>query len=36
VQINLTIPGGLGTGDVPLVATVGGSQTPSTVVIALQ
>jgi uncharacterized protein (TIGR03437 family) len=36
VQINLTIPGGLGTGDVPLVATVGGSQTPSTVVISLQ
>jgi uncharacterized protein (TIGR03437 family) len=36
VQINLTIPGGLGTGDIPLVATVGGSQTPSTVVISLQ
>ena len=28
-QINLTVPAGLGTGDVPLVATVGGSQTPS-------
>jgi uncharacterized protein (TIGR03437 family) len=36
VQINLTIPGGQGTGDVPLVATVGGAQTPSGVVITLQ
>jgi uncharacterized protein (TIGR03437 family) len=36
VQINLTIPGGLGTGDIPLVATVGGVPTPSTVVISLQ
>jgi hypothetical protein len=34
VQIDLTIPGGLGTGDVPLVAAVGGSQTLSTVVIS--
>jgi uncharacterized protein (TIGR03437 family) len=35
-QINLTIPPGLGTGDVSLLATVGGVQTPSTVVISLQ
>ena len=35
-QINLTIPAGLGTGDVPIVATVGGVQTPSIVVISLQ
>jgi uncharacterized protein (TIGR03437 family) len=35
-QINLTIPASLGTGDVPLVAAVGGSQTPSGVVISLQ
>jgi uncharacterized protein (TIGR03437 family) len=35
-QINLTVPAGLGTGDVPLVATVGGVQTPPTVVISLQ
>ena len=35
-QINLTIPAGLGTGDVPLVAAVGGAQTPSTVVISLK
>jgi uncharacterized protein (TIGR03437 family) len=35
-QINVTIPAGLGTGDVPLVATLGGVQTPSTVVISLQ
>ena len=35
-QINLTIPAGLGTGDVRLVATVGGAQTPATVVISLQ
>jgi uncharacterized protein (TIGR03437 family) len=35
-QINLTVPAGLGTGDVPLVASVGGVQTPPTVVISLQ
>jgi uncharacterized protein (TIGR03437 family) len=35
-QLNLTIPSGLGTGDVPLLATVGGIQTPSGVVISLQ
>jgi uncharacterized protein (TIGR03437 family) len=35
-QINLTVPADLGTGDVPLVATVAGAQTPSTVVISLQ
>jgi uncharacterized protein (TIGR03437 family) len=35
-QINLTVPAGLGTGDVPLVATVGGVQTPPYVVISLQ
>jgi uncharacterized protein (TIGR03437 family) len=35
-QINLTVPTGLGTDDVPLVATVGGVQTPSYVVISLQ
>ena len=35
-QINLTVPAGLGTGDVPLVATVGGTQTQSGVVISLQ
>jgi uncharacterized protein (TIGR03437 family) len=35
-QINLTIPPGLGTGDVSLQATVGGVQTPSGVVISLQ
>lgn len=35
-QINFIVPAGLGTGDVPLVATVGGGQTPSTVVISLQ
>ena len=35
-QINLTIPQGLGTGDKPLAATVGGAQTQSFVVIALQ
>jgi uncharacterized protein (TIGR03437 family) len=35
-QINLTVPTGLGTGDVPLVATVGGAQTPTGVVISLQ
>jgi uncharacterized protein (TIGR03437 family) len=35
-QINLTVPEGLGAGDVSLVATVGGKQTPPTVVISLQ
>jgi uncharacterized protein (TIGR03437 family) len=35
-QINLTIPAGLGTGDVPLVAAVAGSQTQTGVVISLQ
>src|SRR5580704_3956117 len=35
-QVNLTIQEGLGTGDVSLVATVGGKQTPPTVVISLQ
>jgi uncharacterized protein (TIGR03437 family) len=35
-QINLTVPAGLGTGDVSLVATVGGAQTPPYVVISLQ
>jgi len=35
-QINLTLPAGLGTGDVPLVATVGGVRTPSGAVISLQ
>jgi uncharacterized protein (TIGR03437 family) len=35
-QINLIVPAGLGTGDVSLVATVGGVQTPSSVVISLQ
>jgi uncharacterized protein (TIGR03437 family) len=35
-QINLTIPAGLGTGDVSLQSTVGGVQTPSGVVISLQ
>ena len=35
-QINLTVPDVLGTGDVPLVAIVGGSQTPPNVVISLQ
>jgi hypothetical protein len=34
-QINLTVPAGLGTGDVSLQATVGGVQTPSGVVISL-
>ncbi len=36
IQINLTVPAGLGTGDVPLVATVGGVQTQPVVVISLQ
>jgi uncharacterized protein (TIGR03437 family) len=35
-QINLTVPSGLGTGDVSLQATVGGVQTPLGVVISLQ
>jgi len=35
-QINLVVPSGLGTGDVSLVATVGGVQTPAGVVISLQ
>jgi uncharacterized protein (TIGR03437 family) len=35
-QLNLTIPSGLGTGDVSLQGVVGGVQTPSGVVISLQ
>jgi uncharacterized protein (TIGR03437 family) len=35
-QINLTLPAGLGTGDVPLLATVGGVETPSDIAISLQ
>jgi uncharacterized protein (TIGR03437 family) len=35
-QINLTIPAGLGTGDQPLLATVGGVSTQSFVVLSLQ
>jgi uncharacterized protein (TIGR03437 family) len=35
-QINLTVPAGLGTGDVPLAASVGGIQTPPSVVISLK
>lgn len=35
-QFNLTIPAGLGTGEVPLLATVAGVQTPTNVVINLQ
>lgn len=35
-QINVTLPPGLGTGDQPLLATVAGVQTQSTVVVALQ
>jgi uncharacterized protein (TIGR03437 family) len=35
-QINVTIPPGLGAGDLPLVATVGGIQTQSGIVISLQ
>jgi uncharacterized protein (TIGR03437 family) len=35
-QINITIPAGLGTGDVALAATVGGAQTQPGVVISLQ
>ena len=35
-QINLTIPAGVGTGDVSLAALVGGVQTQSGVVISIQ
>jgi uncharacterized protein (TIGR03437 family) len=35
-QFNLTVPPGIGTGDVPLQATVSGVQTASGVVISLQ
>ena len=35
-QINLAVPAGLGPGDVPLVATVGGVETQSSVLISLQ
>jgi len=35
-QINVTIPSGLGKGDVPLQATVGGAQTAPDVMISLQ
>jgi uncharacterized protein (TIGR03437 family) len=35
-QINLIVPVGLGTGDVSLVATVGGAKTPPNVLISLQ
>jgi uncharacterized protein (TIGR03437 family) len=35
-QINLTVPAGLGAGDVPLAATVGAAQTQPGVVISLQ
>ena len=35
-QINLTLPSGLGTGDVPLLATVGGVATAVGVVISLR
>jgi uncharacterized protein (TIGR03437 family) len=35
-QVTLTMPAGLGTGDVLFLASVGGMQTPSTVVISLQ
>jgi uncharacterized protein (TIGR03437 family) len=35
-QLTLTVPSNLGTGDVSLVATVGGAQTAPTVVISLQ
>jgi uncharacterized protein (TIGR03437 family) len=35
-QINIAIPAGLGTGDVPLTATVSGAQTQNGVVISLQ
>lgn len=35
-QFNLTVPSGLGTGDVPLQAMVGGVSTPTGVVVSLQ
>ena len=35
-QINLTVPAGLGTGDVPLAATVGGAETRAGAVFSLQ
>jgi uncharacterized protein (TIGR03437 family) len=35
-QINVTVPAGLGTGDVPLLVSVGGAQTPAGVVVSLQ
>lgn len=35
-QLNVTIPSGLGTGDVPLVVTVGGVQSQNNVVLSLQ
>jgi uncharacterized protein (TIGR03437 family) len=35
-QINLTVPAGLGSGDVPLLLSVAGAQTPAGVVISLQ
>lgn len=35
-QLNITLPGGLGAGDVALQATVGGVKTPSGVVLSLQ
>jgi uncharacterized protein (TIGR03437 family) len=35
-QLNLTVPSGLGTGDVSLQATVGNVKTPSGVVISLR
>jgi uncharacterized protein (TIGR03437 family) len=35
-QINLVVPASLGSGDLSLVATVGGSRTPANVVISLQ
>jgi uncharacterized protein (TIGR03437 family) len=35
-QFNMTVPAGLGTGDVPLQATLGGVMTPSGVVLSLQ
>ena len=35
-QINFTVPKGLGAGDVTLQGSVGGAQTPSGILIALQ
>ena len=35
-QINFTLPAGLGSGDVPLAAMVGGIETPSNVVLSVQ